>query len=1025
VAWLVAVGTVLIAVLSWRLSDAPVSLAWLTPAIERALTPADGDFRVEIDRTELRLGDDQLIELVGYEVMGLAPDGSTLFALPEIELNLSLSALALHGVVAPERIHASAPLLGLVRREDGSIGLRASADHQAAPQVTPEMLIGLFMSADPDQPLSHLDRLEISGGALVIQDLTTGQTLLARDAELGLTRQPGGVNAAVSFELEQPHGLAGIAVTGRYERGSEWIGFIAELRELAIPPLASFAPELSLDGIDLVLNGRLAGAVSMDGSLSAITFDLSGENGRIERPDLLSQPLPVDRLKVEGQAQPDLGEVVVDGFSLTSLGARLEGSGRLVRGNDGTGLSAELRAANVRAEDLDLFWPPELGEQARKWVLENISSGTVPSAEARLEFAPGELSQRPVPESSVQGRFEFDDAAVRYFETMPPLTGGDGSATFTGRRMDFVVTDGAVDQLSVREGSVVITGMGIKGRDTTQLEVRGKIDGPISQALALLERPPLRFASKLGIDPASTSGQARADLRIGMPLHRDLEPSELRVGAAAVLIDAAAAGLRDRFDLSEGQFELAVDNESLELSGNGAIEGVPLAIAWRESFDDRAEVQRRFEFEGEVPVAALQRFQLEPPIPLDGAFELQATAVESAGVMDINLVLGLRPLAVDLPWLDWRKAAGEDGRLVASLTLPDQGPVRIDPFEAMGPGLAAAGRVELAREPWQLESLRLDHARLGDSAGALSILQDEDGRYQITMEAQSLDLGRLLAMRQQQSGGEQTTLPPLSASLVAERVLMNGRALTDASAELTRDETGWQAARLGAVLPDGGTLEARLAPEDGRQRLTIASSNAGNLLQALDQTHRIQGGELSLNAVITRREPTIDAEGTFKIDDFTLVDAPVLARLLTLASLTGIGNLLGGEGIFFDRLDLPFQLRDGSLIFDRGRMSGSQLGLTMSGKVGLETRELDLEGTIVPVYTVNRILGKIPLVGPFLAGEEGEGAFAATYWVQGELSDPQITVNPLAVLAPGFLRDLFSGIMEGSLEPPEPPQDRN
>jgi uncharacterized protein YhdP len=1023
-AWIVAVGTVLIAVLAWRLSDGPVSLAWLTPAIERALTPANGDFRVEIDRTELRLGDDRLIELVGFEVMGLAPDGAMLFALPEVELNLSLAALILHGVIAPERIHASAPSLALVRRADGSIGLRTAVDGEAAaPHVTPAMLIGVFMSPDPDQPLSYLERMGISGGRLVIQDQTTGQSLLARNAEIGLTRQPGGVNATLSFELEQPQGLAGIAVTGRYERGSDWIGFIAELRELGVPPLASFAPELPLDGVDLALNGRLAGAVSMDGSLSAITFDLSGENGRIERPDLLARSLPVARLEVEGQAQPGLGEVVVDSFSLISSGARLEGSGRLFRDDAGTGLSADLRAANVRAEDLDLFWPPELGEQARKWVLENISSGIVPSAEARLEFAPGELSQRPVPEASVQGRFEFDDLVVRYFKTMPPLTGGDGSATFTGRRMDFAVSGGAVNQLSLREGSVVITGMGIKGRDTTQLEVRGDIEGPIAQALALLEHPPLGFASKLGIDPAGTSGQARTDLRIGMPLHRDLEPSEVRVGAAAVLIDAAAAGLRDRFDLSQGQFELAVDNESMELSGTGAIEGVPLAVAWRESFEDRAEVRRRFQVEGEVPVGALERFQVEPPFPVEGAFQLQATVVESAGVMDVDLVLGLRPLAVSLPWLDWRKAAGEDGHLSAALTTLDEGALRADPFELTAAGLEMAGGLQLEREPWRLRSLRLDRFRLGDSAGGLSIRQSEDGRFRVALDAEILDLGRLLEIRRQ--SGQGSIAAPFSASLVADRVLMNGRALTDASAELRRDETGWREAHLGAVLPDGGRFEARLEPEEGRQRLTVDSSSAGDLLQALDQTHQIQGGELSLDAVVTRREPTIAAEGTFEIDDFTLVDAPVLARLLTLASLTGIGNLLGGEGIFFDRLDLPFQLQDGSLTFDRARMSGSQLGLTMNGEVDLETSELDLEGTIVPVYTVNRVLGNIPLVGPFLAGEEGEGAFAATYWVRGELSDPQITVNPLAVLAPGFIRDLFSGIMDGSLEPPEPPQDRN
>ena len=102
-------------------------------------------------------------------------------------------------------------------------------------------------------------------------------------------------------------------------------------------------------------------------------------------------------------------------------------------------------------------------------------------------------------------------------------------------------------------------------------------------------------------------------------------------------------------------------------------------------------------------------------------------------------------------------------------------------------------------------------------------------------------------------------------------------------------------------------------------------------------------------------------------------------------------------------------------------MSGSQLGLTAKGNVDLARDRFDLQGTVVPVYGLNRIIGKIPLVGPFLSGSEGEGAFAATYSLTGPLSEPQIRVNPLAVLAPGFIRELFSGISEGSLEPPEVP----
>jgi uncharacterized protein YhdP len=212
-----------------------------------------------------------------------------------------------------------------------------------------------------------------------------------------------------------------------------------------------------------------------------------------------------------------------------------------------------------------------------------------------------------------------------------------------------------------------------------------------------------------------------------------------------------------------------------------------------------------------------------------------------------------------------------------------------------------------------------------------------------------------------------------------------------------------------------------LAEVDGARRLSITSDDAGALLETLDQTTEIGGGELELKAKVLQQVPTLALEGKLRIDRFTLLDAPLLARLLTVASLTGIGNLLGGEGIHLDRLELPFTLRDDLLSIDRGRMSGSQLGLTVKGPVDLERDRLDLQGTVVPLYGLNRAIGKIPLVGPFLTGREGEGAFAATYSVKGALDAPQISVNPLSVLAPGFLRDLFSGLASGSLEPPVVP----
>ena len=106
-------------------------------------------------------------------------------------------------------------------------------------------------------------------------------------------------------------------------------------------------------------------------------------------------------------------------------------------------------------------------------------------------------------------------------------------------------------------------------------------------------------------------------------------------------------------------------------------------------------------------------------------------------------------------------------------------------------------------------------------------------------------------------------------------------------------------------------------------------------------------------------------------------------------------------------------------------MYGSQLGLTFEGQVDLAAGSLDLEGTVVPLYGINWTIGQIPLLGQFLRGAEGEGAFAVTYTIRGPFAEPSIGVNPLSALAPGFLRELFTGLQEGTLEPPEMPPSRD
>ena len=193
----------------------------------------------------------------------------------------------------------------------------------------------------------------------------------------------------------------------------------------------------------------------------------------------------------------------------------------------------------------------------------------------------------------------------------------------------------------------------------------------------------------------------------------------------------------------------------------------------------------------------------------------------------------------------------------------------------------------------------------------------------------------------------------------------------------------------------------------GDYRLTVTMNDMGAVLRALDVIDTITGGELVISGLSPGPAPDHPMEGRIEAQDYTLVEAPVMANLLSLASLSGITDVLSGDGLRFKRLVGDFTLVDGVVTTELVRAYGGALGLTAKGSIDFREKRFDLRGTIVPAYTVNRILGSIPILGRLLVGGEGEGIVAVIYQIKGPFGEPKISVNPLSVLTPGFLRGLF------------------
>jgi uncharacterized protein YhdP len=187
----------------------------------------------------------------------------------------------------------------------------------------------------------------------------------------------------------------------------------------------------------------------------------------------------------------------------------------------------------------------------------------------------------------------------------------------------------------------------------------------------------------------------------------------------------------------------------------------------------------------------------------------------------------------------------------------------------------------------------------------------------------------------------------------------------------------------------------------------VEAEDMGAVARAFNWVDTIEGGRLTLRGKMPGRLPDSPITGSVEAVDYRLVEAPGLAKMLSVASLTGISNVLNGEGLTFDRMTGDFTFDKGVISTPLFRAHGDSLGITSKGTIDTKADAVDLVGTVVPAYSFNAVLGQLPLLGIVLTGGEGEGLLAFTYRLSGPAEDPQIKVNPLSVLAPGFLRNLL------------------
>src|SRR6056300_1084310 len=145
------------------------------------------------------------------------------------------------------------------------------------------------------------------------------------------------------------------------------------------------------------------------------------------------------------------------------------------------------------------------------------------------------------------------------------------------------------------------------------------------------------------------------------------------------------------------------------------------------------------------------------------------------------------------------------------------------------------------------------------------------------------------------------------------------------------------------------------------------------------------------------------SKSNLKIYDFKLKELPALTKILSLASLQGIADLLSGEGIRFTEFEMNFDSKADLMTINEIYAIGPAISILMEGYIEKDNL-ISLRGTLIPATTINKTIGSIPLIGNILVGKKvGEGVFGVSFKIKGPPKDLETTVNPIKTLTPRFI----------------------
>ncbi len=991
---------------------------------------------LDADKAELYFDQGPVLKLSGLGVRGA--DGELGVFVEQAAVRFASTQLLLLSA-APKEVEARGVTLRLVRTVEGvSIaGLNFGGNGEGRKRTG---VVDWLNNLGWDRVWGRLRQVKVADLNLLVRDDVQHAEWVLEDGGLVMSRYPDAGergtmtafvrrlygdgdkldnfdNVPVLVSFEHASKAEGLEIRGRLDRAD------AQMVSDYFPP--QFADLLRAQG-QVEVGTRLL----ENNELEQPWVTLRLRDVKVHPEAAYSKPMEFPKLFVTASYIPPVNDVsssdvlMVRELNVTTKTGTVVAASGTITGMQGGNPLVDVSLASEKGQIQDVFgfFPdkPRGFAKALEWLEPNIQKGTFSELTAHYKGYPKDFPGCGENCGVLDIDAEFQDGRVRFLDELTPVEAAEGRFRWRGEAFTVTAPKGTIKTEAGTQNvkNVVVTMKDIFATTPSQLRVTGIISGPAGGVMAELNK----MDEITGKVPLGISGKQTGWMDILVPLPRGAKASfaSSTVLVSASIVDVGVKGLPQLkgLDFAGPKAIVTLDEaKRLRVQTEGALGGLPMNVDWSQNIAPNQEDQMHLKARGSVTGAWLMGHVSTTQLLVNGPVGVNLTLDETEdGTWVFAAVADGARAVVEVPAVKFTKAAG--GRLnVDTKGVYTEGErIHLEKLDVVGAELAVNGTVD-----WYMDALEKSHVdlpmvTLGHTDVAASLKGGD-----LVLRGKLLDVSGYDLFDSKVEGKPVDDKPDESVDgiyldLDVDTVRFEKGDLTNVSLDAHAVKGRWEVGKLTALVEGSKIHIVRnaLPGQKGRSQMTLVIDNLGRTLDVTGIYSQLSNGRLTGEITYDSRDV---GGGVLKIDDFEVKNPPVMMQVMSLLSLEQMFS--GSSSTLFKTATIPVRIDGRVFYLDNASLAGPSMDVRLTGTYDRGQKQMNIDGKLAPGIPLNRLVGKIPLLGGLLTGSQ-DGVVVADFKVKGSTEEPQVNVRPLSVITPGLLKDFWRGVTGDTPAPVKP-----